>query len=130
MTSPLLLSLLVATGGAVGAVSRYWLTLASAHLFGTAFPYGTLIVNLLGSLAIGALYAVLQSGLVATAPVRALVGVGFLGALTTFSTFSMDTLALLQHGHFLHAALNILLNVLLCLSLVWLGYSWVLAKLA
>jgi CrcB protein len=109
----------IAAGGALGAASRYLVTQGMQRLLGTGFPWGTLTVNVVGSLAFGAFYAVLaqrSGGLW-----RAAIMVGFLGALTTFSTFSMDTLNLLQQGQLLRAGTNVVANVLICLTAAWLG---------
>ena len=129
MSSHLQVTAIVAFGGAFGAISRYWLNLLAVSLLGPGFPYGTLLVNVLGSLAIGVVYALVEHGIIASMPWRALIGVGFLGALTTFSTFSMDTLTLLHSGAFGQALANVLLNVLLCLIAVWFGQLLVVSRL-
>jgi len=91
------------------------------HLFGRAFPFGTLLVNILGSFVIGLLYALVLNGQLAANPWRIFIGIGILGAFTTFSTFSMDTVLMLQQGAYFKALLNVLANVVLCLTLTWLG---------
>ncbi|MGE0486881.1 MAG: fluoride efflux transporter CrcB [Gammaproteobacteria bacterium] len=112
---------LIALGGALGAVMRFALSNGAAALLGRGFPYGTLLVNVLGSCVIGALYVLLTERVVAGAGWRAFAVVGMLGALTTFSTFSMETLLLLEAGQLGRAAANVLLNVALCLAACWLG---------
>ncbi|MDP5149166.1 fluoride efflux transporter CrcB [Rheinheimera baltica] len=111
----------VAIGGAVGGCLRYATNELALIVFGKAFPFGTLVVNILGSFVLGLLYALLSNGVLAVSPWRALVTIGLIGAFTTFSTFSLDTVLLLQQGDWLKAIANVLLNVLLCLTLAWLG---------
>lgn len=112
----------VALGGAIGASLRFLISDLCLTLFGRGFPYGTLSVNLIGSFTMGAMFILLQQAQISGSPWRALISVGLLGALTTFSTFSMDNLALLQQGAMLKLALNILLNVGLCFVAVAAGY--------
>ncbi len=112
---------LVALGGALGAVLRFLLSSGVAALFGRGFPYGTLLVNVIGSGAIGMLYVLLIERLLAAPGWRAFLVVGLLGALTTFSTFSLETLQLLEAGLAGRAALNVVLNVTLCLAACWIG---------
>jgi CrcB protein len=114
-------SLAVAVGGALGAVSRYWLMLWIGALAGTRFPWGTALVNLLGSVVIGVLYVLISERLLLSEQWRGLLVVGYLGAFTTFSTFSLDTLLLLQDGRWLPALGYVAGSVLLCLAGAWLG---------
>ena len=115
--------LAVALGGALGAVTRYGASLASAKAFGTAFPWGTLLINVLGSLALGYL-AVTMAQRAAPETVRALWTVGFLGALTTFSTFSMETVALWEAGYTTRALLYVGASVVLGVVGAALGAAW------
>ena len=112
---------LIAVGGACGAVMRFGISSGVAALFGRGFPLGTLIVNVVGSLLIGMLYVLLTERVVAGAGMRALLVVGFLGALTTFSAFSIETLQLIEGGEPLKAMANVAANVVLCLAACWLG---------
>lgn len=114
-------SLAVAAGGALGAVSRYWLMLWVSAQGGLRFPWSTLLVNVLGSCAIGVLYVLISERMVLTEQWRALLVVGYLGAFTTFSTFSLDALLLLQEGRVLPALAYVGTSVLLCLAGAWLG---------
>jgi CrcB protein len=93
---------LIATGGALGAVSRYWMSGWVAAATDGSFPWGTLTVNVVGSFFLGFVLVLLDTMLDST-PVRALVAVGFLGAFTTFSTFSYEALALIQDGEWSRA---------------------------
>lgn len=116
-------ALYVALGGAAGSLLRYWCSGLVARSFGETFPLGTLTVNVTGSLLIG-LVAVMTGpdGRVLVSPeLRALVMIGLFGGFTTFSAFSLQTLALMQDGEWLLAGANIGLSVILCLLGVWLG---------
>lgn len=112
---------LVACGGAFGATLRYLITIGMLSLFGKGFPFATLTVNVLGSLILGGLFQVVQQETIAASPWWPLIGVGFLGALTTFSTFSMDSLLLLQQGELIKAMLNVVLNVVVCILAAYIG---------
>ncbi|HKJ70685.1 MAG TPA: fluoride efflux transporter CrcB [Gammaproteobacteria bacterium] len=114
-------SLAVAAGGAVGALLRYWTSVGSHALLGTGFPYGTLVVNTLGSMGMGFLSVLLLDRVGIGPEWRAAVLVGLLGAFTTFSTFSMETFHLVENGARLRALGNVALNLVLCLAAVWLG---------
>lgn len=113
----------IALGGAIGACSRYLVSEFCVLLFGQGFPYGTLTVNVVGSFIMGLLIAAFESEILATEPWRQVIGLGFLGALTTFSTFSMDNVLLMQQGAFFKMGLNILLNVVLSISAAWIGFQ-------
>ncbi|MGR8918373.1 MAG: fluoride efflux transporter CrcB [Gammaproteobacteria bacterium] len=116
---------LIALGGALGALMRFGISSGAAALLGRGFPYGTLIVNVVGSCLIGALYVVLTERLIGGAGLRALLVVGLLGALTTFSTFSLETLQLLENGALGRAAANVAANLVLCLAGCWFGLNLV-----
>jgi len=116
--------LFVAVGGALGAVLRYSISSGIYNWFGRSFPYGTLAVNVIGSLAIGVLSILLVDKFNVSQEAKLGLVVGVLGALTTFSTFSWDTIDLLQQGLIQRALLNVLLNVVVCISAVWLGTVW------
>ena len=108
-------------GGAVGALFRYFVSNGIYLLLGRGFPYGTLAVNVIGSFLMGMLTILLiEKGDVSEA-VKLMLLVGFLGAFTTFSTFSMDTLNLINQGQILRAFLNMFLNVGICVFSVWAG---------
>ena len=113
--------LAIAGGGALGAVFRFGISSNIYRVFGRDFPYGTLTVNVLGSLLMGLFFALIFERNVLSAEWRGVIMIGFLGAFTTFSTFSLETLSLLESGELTRAALNIFLSVALCLAATWLG---------
>ncbi len=113
--------LAIAAGGAVGAVARFVFSTSVYRLFGQSFPYGTLAVNVVGSLAMGLLYVLLLERSMAGAELRAALTIGLLGAFTTFSTFSLETLVLIEQGEIGKAALNVGLSVVSCIGAAWLG---------
>ena len=114
--------LAVAFGGAAGSVLRYWLGGQIQAMTQGSFPLGTLAVNVVGSLIIGFLYFWFAQRESLSTPLPELLFVGLLGGFTTFSTFSLDTLALLLQGQFGRALLYIAASLTLCLLAVWLGY--------
>jgi CrcB protein len=111
----------IAAGGAIGALLRYWVSTAVQERTGTVFPYGTLTVNVVGSLLIGFLYIWLIERMAAGPAVRAFMLIGVLGAFTTFSTFSMETLNLMESGQLGRALVNVLASVIVCIGAAGLG---------
>lgn len=118
MTSRLLM---IAAGGAAGALLRYWASTGVYMLLGRGFPYGTLAVNVSGSLMMGFLYVFLFERMDTSPELRGAVVIGLLGAFTTFSTFSIETLNLLEAGEQLKAGSNIIVSVILSLTGCWIG---------
>ncbi|HET6565160.1 MAG TPA: fluoride efflux transporter CrcB [Xanthomonadales bacterium] len=114
--------LAVALGGAFGASLRYLVAATTHGLLGHAFPYGTLLVNTLGSLLIGYLVVLLPDAGSQGSMLRLLLITGLLGGFTTYSAFSIETLTLLQEGQLLKAGLNIALTLFSCLLAVWIGF--------
>jgi fluoride exporter len=111
----------VALGGAAGAVLRYGLSGWLHAVTGYTFPIGTLAVNVLGAFIIGVVLELSTGRLLVSPEVRLLLTTGFCGGLTTFSTFSYETLALLQERQWLAATGNVLLNGVLCIALAFAG---------
>jgi CrcB protein len=113
--------LAIAAGGALGALLRYWTSVTVHGRLGAAFPYGTLTVNVLGSLLMGFLYIWLIERMAAGPALRAFLLIGVLGAFTTFSTFSMETLNLMESGQFGKALLNVVASVVVCVAAAGAG---------
>jgi len=116
--------LYIAIGSALGGMGRYWCSGMAARLFGETFPWGTLIVNVVGSLIIG-FFATLtgpDGRIFAGTAVRQFVMLGLLGGYTTFSSFSLQTLNLAQDSEWLQAGGNVVASVVFCLLAVWLGH--------
>jgi CrcB protein len=117
--------LLVMLGGSIGALSRYWVSLLALKIFGTRFPWGTLLVNLSGCFLIGVAYALAERGSTWMNPsMRVFFVTGYLGALTTFSTYALETTTAAAAEDHIGALLNVAANNLLGLGLVLLG-AWV-----
>ena len=116
-------TLSIATGGAVGALLRFWVSNGVYTVLGRGFPYGTLMVNVLGSLVMGFLYVLFLERMSAGPELRGAILIGLLGAFTTFSTFSIETLNLIEQADYLKAALNMGISVLACMIAVWLGVT-------
>jgi fluoride exporter len=116
----------VAIGGALGSVGRFWLSGLVASRFGETFPWGTLVINVTGSFVIGVIGALASPEGRMDSPSRAFATqflmIGICGGYTTFSSFSWQTLRLMQDREWLYAGGNVLLSVTLCMIAVWLGY--------
>lgn len=114
----------IALGSALGGLGRYWCSGVAARLFGETFPWGTLFVNVTGSLVIGFFAAMTgpDGRWMVGGAARQFVMLGLLGGFTTFSSFSLQTLALVEDGQWLRAAGNVGGSVVLCLAAVWLGH--------
>jgi len=115
----------IAIGSALGGIGRYFCSGVAARLIGETFPWGTLIVNVVGSFIIG-FFATLtgpDGRIFVGSNARQFVMVGFCGGYTTFSSFSLQTLNLLQDGEWAYAGFNIAVSVILCLVAVWAGYA-------
>lgn len=113
--------LAIAAGGAVGALSRYWMSGSVGQLLGQAFPFGTLSVNVLGSFLMGLFAILLTEKIPVDESVRLGLLTGMLGAFTTFSAFAMDTLGLIESGAVIRALGYMLASVLLCIVAAWTG---------
>jgi CrcB protein len=114
-------TLAIALGGAVGALLRYWTSSGVYSLLGRDFPYGTLAVNVLGSLLMGILTILMLERMSIGPEMRAALLIGLLGAFTTFSTFSMETLFLIEQGEVFKASLNVIISVVVCIAATWFG---------
>jgi CrcB protein len=113
----------VAVCGALGCLTRYFLSGWVYGILGRGFPYGTFVVNIVGAFIIGLL---MEFGLRSTLippTLRMGLTVGFMGGLTTFSTFSYETFRLLEEGDFITASANVVLSVLVCLLFTWVGIT-------
>lgn len=119
------LYLLIAVGSALGGGARLWCADMAARAFGTAFPLGILLVNVVGSLVIGFYFTLTgpDGRLLVRGTTRQFVMTGLCGGYTTFSAFSLDTLDLLRDGRMLAAGANVVLSVALCIAAAWLGHA-------
>jgi fluoride exporter len=116
--------LLIGIGGAIGSVVRFWVSGLIATRFGQTFPLGTLVVNVTGSFVIG-LFAALsepEGRWLINPSLRQFFMIGICGGYTTFSSFSLQTLTLVQEGEWFRAVMNSIASFALCLFAVWLGY--------
>lgn len=111
--------MLIGAGGALGAMARFVLVNITKALVGAHFPYGTLLVNVLGSLCIGVMYVLITERLSLHPDWRSILMVGFLGAFTTFSTFSLEVVVLLENGQTASAFVYIMASVGVCLTVAW-----------
>ena len=114
--------LLIGLGGVLGAYTRYLVSLWAARRFGVAFPYGTFLINVSGSVLIGCVLGLLGERLGDTSPAHLLLVTGFLGAYTTFSTFTFETLALVRTGEVRSALINTLGSTVLGVGGAAAGY--------
>ena len=111
----------IAIGGAVGALLRYWISGVTYRFFSGDFPWGTLAVNLVGSLVIGLIWGVSETVAISQ-DIRILVFIGILGSFTTFSTFSLENFHLLKDGEYWFVCGNIIASVVLGIVLVFAGF--------
>ena len=115
--------LLISLGGAIGTALRYVTSTLAARWFGAEFPYGTLIVNLSGAFVIGLVQEVGTAGLLIPDNVRLFLTTGMMGGLTTYSTFSYETVRLMEVNSWHQAWINIFVTTVICLSLCFLGIA-------
>jgi CrcB protein len=113
--------LAIAIGGAAGSVLRFMVSTGVHRVLGKDFPYGTLTVNVLGSLLMGFLFIMLVERQISSIELRSGILFGVLGAFTTFSSFSFETLALMESGDWAKALVNVFLSVSACLLATWVG---------
>jgi fluoride exporter len=112
---------MIALGGSAGAVARYLVGNYVGNRAGSLFPYGTMLINVSGSFAIGFLMTLIAEHAGIRRTLLYLVTIGFIGAYTTFSTFEFETLRLVQDGQMFAAFANVGLSVVLGFAMVWLG---------
>jgi len=115
--------IVIAVGGAFGAISRFWIATNVDKLYPATYPWGTFIVNLIGCFFIGLLFVLFSEKLLLADNVRSLLVVGFLGAMTTFSTFSLDVLVLIEQGQYGMAFSYLLGSVVVCLIATFVGIN-------
>ena len=115
--------LLVAVGGGVGSVLRYLTSGLAARWLGLDFPYGTLIVNVTGSLLIGVVQALAEEAAVLPEPARLFLSAGVMGGFTTYSAFSYETMRLIELDALGRALVNVVVTTLVCLSVCALGLA-------
>ena len=114
---------IVFVGGGIGAIARYGMQGIVYRIFGSAFPYGTLVVNVLGSFVIGLFLTLAETRAGVSPAIRIFLTIGVLGGFTTFSSFSYETMTLLRDSNYALGMANIALNVAVCLAATWFGMS-------
>ena len=119
----MIIYLWIGLGSALGGMARYWMSGAIARAIGETFPWGTLVVNVVGSFIIGfvAILTAPDGRIFLGSTTRLAIMTGFCGGYTTFSSFSLQTLNLLNDGEYLYAGANIVISVVVCLVAVWAG---------
>ena len=116
--------ILVFIGGGIGSIARYLVTTIAKNFTNIDFPFGTLIVNIVGSFLMGIFTALIVSKIIANSEsMRLLLAVGFLGGFTTFSSFSMETFTLIEKHEIFYAIVNIVANVTFGLLAAYLGFK-------
>src|SRR5690349_23817722 len=115
-------TIFIAFAGLVGTLVRYWLSGFVARQYGETFPWGTLVVNLIGSFLAGAIYYIADERFLISPTLRTIILIGLLGGLTTFSSYGLQTFTLLRDGELAIAMLNVVLSNVLGLLMVWTGY--------
>ncbi len=113
--------LAIGIGGAIGSLLRFWMSNGVHALAGRGFPYGTLVVNVLGCLLMGLLFVLFTERLSDNAVLRAGILIGVLGGFTTFSSFSIETFNLVEQGAYLKATVNAGASLILCVGATWAG---------
>ena len=108
--------LFVGFGGFIGSALRYWMSMVVYRKMGQDFPYGTLLVNVIGCLLIGLLMSLFENRMVVSSNLRILLTIGILGGFTTFSSFSYETISLIREGSYFLGMINVIFNVFLCLA--------------
>jgi len=114
-------ALLITVGGAIGTLLRYLVSLLASQWLGTEFPYGTLIVNVSGAFVIGLVQQLGTEALLIPDNLRLFLTTGMMGGMTTYSTFSYETVQLMETGSWGQAGMNILVTTVICLGLCFLG---------
>jgi len=115
-------TIFIAIAGLVGTLLRYWLAGFVARQYGERFPWGTLIVNLVGCFLAGALYHLDEERLLISPTLRTVILIGLLGGFTTFSSYGLQTFTLLRDGQIGLATINVAVSNVLGLLMVWTGY--------
>jgi fluoride exporter len=117
--------ILIGLAGLIGTLCRYWLSGLVARQYGETFPWGTLVVNVMGCFLAGSLFYLMEERFLVRPTLRTVILIGLLGGFTTFSSFGLQTFTLLREGEFALAALNVTLSNVLGLVMLWAGYSLV-----
>jgi len=115
-------TMFIALGGLVGTLFRYWLSGGVARQYGETFPWGTMVVNLVGCFLAGVVFYVTEERFLLSPTLRTVLLIGFLGGFTTFSSYGLQTFTLLRDGEFGLATLNVAASNVLGLFMVWTGY--------
>jgi len=112
----------IGLGGFLGALSRYWLSGLVYRFSGNNFPYGTIVVNVIGSFLLGFFMQLVENRFPFDPELRLAVSIGLLGAFTTYSTFAYETLSMLRDSQYVPMFINIVIHILFALAAVWLGF--------
>jgi len=116
-------TVLIGIAGLIGTLARYWLSGLVARHYGETFPWGTILVNVIGCFLAGSVFYLTEERFLVSPIVRSAVLIGLLGGFTTFSSFGLQTFTLMRDGHFALATVNLTVSNLLGLAMVWVGYS-------